>query len=74
MIEIAKNIKSEAEAIEQYMPMLKNSETEILAREIVGDEINHLLLLLAKLVKGMDLSISEDNMEEALKIINDHVK
>jgi len=68
--EIAKNIKDEGEALLGYVPLLneKGPEGEAI-REIVGDELNHILTLIAIYVKLTGVRPSPDGLAEVLKFL-----
>ena len=69
--EIAKNIKDEGEALLGYVPLLDDPDENIRSavKEIVGDELNHLLTLTAIYSKLTGVKPSSDNLAEALKFL-----
>lgn len=66
--EIAKNIKDEGEALLGYVPLLNEPDEKIreAIQEIVGDELNHLLTLVAIYVKITGVKPSKDGLADAL--------
>ena len=66
--EIAKNIKDEGEALLGYVPLLNDSDENIreVVGEIVGDELNHLLMLAAIYSKITGIKPAKDGLSEAL--------
>ena len=68
--EIAKNIKDEGEALLGYVPLIsKKDYIGSATREIVGDELNHILTLIAIYVKLTGIRPSPDGLDEVLAFL-----
>lgn len=73
---VAKNMKAEADAIEEYIPLIValeeagDSEGANVVREIVSDEKNHQNLLQVILLKhDGGIKIAEDDMKDTFKYL-----
>lgn len=73
---VAKNMKAEAEAIEEYLPLLEALKAEgdekgvALVEEIIGDEKNHQNLLQVILLEhDGGIKIAGDHMLETLEYL-----
>lgn len=69
---IASNIADEAMAVEGYIPLLKDKQISGTISEIIGDELAHLLMLVAILVESGGFKIAPD-LKNALDIIKGHI-
>ena len=69
--EIAKNIKDEGEALLGYVPLLNDPDEAIrdAVEEIVGDELNHILTLVAIYVKITGVKPSKDGLNPILTFL-----
>ena len=69
-----KNIKAEADAVEEYTELLAllDGETKKAVEEIVSDEKQHLLKLLAIATNSDKIKIADDDMTDILKCLKDH--
>ena len=70
-----KNVKAEAEAIEEYTELLAllDGETKRAVEEIVSDEKQHLLKLLTIATDNDKIKIAKDDMEEILSSLRAHI-
>lgn len=73
---VAKNMKAEAEAIEEYIPLIAeleaagDTEGAAIVKEIVSDEKNHQNLLQVILMKhDGSIKIAEDDMKETFSFL-----
>lgn len=66
---LAKNIAAEAEAVKDYLPLMELDQI----KEIISDELAHLLVLLGMLVEEGDFSIANDGIDKALASIKNHL-
>ena len=73
---VAKNMKAEAEAIEEYLPLLNalkeagDEKGVALVEEIISEEIKHSVILTAMLIKnGGGLYIEPDGTKDAINFI-----
>lgn len=66
--EIAKNIKDEGEALLGYVPLINDPDEKIqdAVKEIVADELNHLLTLAAIYVKITGVKPAKDGLAEVI--------
>ncbi len=68
--EVAKNIKDEGEALLGYVPLINEKDyVGSATREIVGDELNHILTLIAIYVKLTGIKPSPDGLDEVLAFL-----
>lgn len=70
-----KNVKAEAEAIEEYTELLAllDGEAKRAVEEIVSDEKQHLLKLLTIATDSDKIKIAKDDMDEILLSLKAHI-
>ena len=70
-----KNIKAEADAIEEYTELLAvlDGDAKAAVEEIVSDEKQHLLKLLAIATNNDNIKIADDDMQNILACLNKHI-
>lgn len=66
---LAENMSAEAEAIKDYLPISNLPQI----KEIISDELAHLLVLTSMLVQEGGFDIADDGVDEALLIIKNHL-
>lgn len=73
---IYKNVKAEADAIEEYTELLAmlDGETKLAVEEIVSDEKQHLLKLLTIATDNDKIKIADDDMKDILSVLKSYVK
>lgn len=71
-----KNVKAEAEAIEEYTELLAllEGEAKRAVEEIVSDEKQHLLKLLTIATDADKIKIADDDMNDILLVLKSFVK
>lgn len=71
-----KNVKAEADAIEEYTELLSllEGETKKAVEEIVSDEKQHLLKLLTIATDNDKIKIADDDMKDILAALKGYVK